>query len=69
MDCEEKQRLVNAYDKATSELSDAVTALREHQGTTARAEYEALYRTAEDAHMAAEQARLAFERHQRDHNC
>ncbi|MCU1251784.1 MAG: hypothetical protein JWQ49_4813 [Edaphobacter sp.] len=69
MDCEEKQRLLKAYDEASSELSNSVTALRSHQGTTSQAEYEVLYRASRDAHIKAEQARVTFERHKQDHNC
>jgi hypothetical protein len=67
--CEEKERLLIAYDKASSELSDAVAALRKNEGTTGKDEYDALCRASEDAHMRTEQARLAFERHQQDHKC
>jgi len=69
MDCEEKQRLLKAYDRASSELSDAVAALRQYVGTTPRDEYESLYRASQDAHIQAEEARVAFERHKQDHNC
>ncbi len=68
-DCEEKGRLLIAYDKASSELSDAVAALRKQGGVIGKGEYEALCRAAEDAHMRTEQARLSFERHQEDHKC
>jgi hypothetical protein len=67
--CEEKQRLLIAYDKASSELSDAVAALRKNEGITGKDEYEALSRASEDAHMRTELAKLAFERHQQDHKC
>ena len=68
-DCEEKERLLMTYDKASSELSNAVADLRKHEGVTGKGEYEALCRASEDAHMRTEQARLAFERHQQDHKC
>ena len=67
--CEEKDRLLLAYDRASTELSDAVAALRKYEGVTGKDEYEALSRASEDAHMRTEQARLAFERHQQDHKC
>jgi hypothetical protein len=67
--CEEKERLLIAYDRASTELSDAVAALRKNEGTSAKEQYEALCRASEDAHMRTEQARLAFERHQQDHKC
>jgi hypothetical protein len=67
--CEEKQRLLIAYDKASSELSDAVAVLRKNEGIIGKDEYEALCRASEDAHMRTELAKLAFERHQQDHKC
>lgn len=69
MDCDEKTRLLKDYDKASSDVSEAVAALRKHEGTTEKAVYEALYRASEDAHMRSEQTRLAFERHCHDHKC
>jgi hypothetical protein len=67
--CEEKERLINVYAKASAELSESVAALRKHEGVSAKDEYEALCRASEDAHMRNEQARLAFERHCQDHHC
>jgi hypothetical protein len=68
-ECEEKERLIDVYAKASAELSDSVAALRKSEGTCTKEEYDALGRAAEDAHMRNEQARLAFERHQQDHKC
>ena len=42
--CEEKERLLLAYDRASTELSDAVATLRKHEGVTGKDEYEALCR-------------------------
>ena len=67
--CDERQRLLLAYDKASSELSEAVAALRKNEGTTAKDQYDVLCRASEDAHLRTEQARLAFERHNQDHKC
>lgn len=67
--CEEKQRLLIAYDSASSDLSNAVADLRKNEGVTGKGEYEALCRSSEDAHMRTEMAKLAFERHQQDHKC
>ena len=67
--CEEKERLINAYAKASAELSDSVAALRKQEGTSTKEEYETLCRASEDAHMRNEQAKLAFERHAQDHKC
>jgi hypothetical protein len=68
-DCEEKERLINAYAKASAGLADSVAALRKNEGTTPKQEYDVLRRASEDAHMRNEQARLAFERHTQDHKC
>jgi len=69
IDCEEKERLINAYAKATAELSSSVAALRKQEGTSTKEEYDTLCRTSEDAHLRNEQAKLAFERHCQDHKC
>jgi hypothetical protein len=68
-ECDEKERLISVYAKASAELSESVGALRKSEGTSTKEEYEALCRASEDAHMRNEQARLAFERHQQDHKC
>ena len=67
--CEEKERLINAYAKASSELTESILALRQKEGITLKGEYAALTRTSEDAHVRHEEARLAFERHCQDHKC
>jgi hypothetical protein len=67
--CEEKERLINAYAKASAELTECIEALRKKEGTTPKGEYEALTRASEDAHVRNEEARLAFERHCQDHKC
>ncbi len=67
--CEERERLISVYAKASAELADSVAALRKNEGTSPKEEYEALSRASEDAHMRNEQARLAFERHVQDHQC
>jgi len=58
--CEEKQRLLIAYDEASSELSDAVATLRKNEGTTSKEEYDSLCRGSEDAHLLREQACFGF---------
>jgi len=67
--CDEKERLINAYAKASSDLAESIVALRKKEGTSPKGEYEALSRASEDAHMRNEEARLAFERHCQDHKC
>jgi hypothetical protein len=67
--CEEKERLINAYAKASAELTESIESLRKKEGTTPKGEYESLTRASEDAHVRNEEARLAFERHVQDHKC
>jgi len=67
--CEEKERLISDYAKASAELRDSIEALKKKEGTCTKEEYDALSRAAEDAHLRNEQARLAFERHKQDHKC
>ncbi len=67
--CDEKERLIIAYAKASSELADSIDALRKKEGISPKGQYEALSRASEDAHMRNEEARLAFERHCQDHKC
>ena len=67
--CDEKERLITAYAKASADLAEAVDALRKREGTSPKDEYDTLCRASEDAHMRNEQARLAFERHAQDHKC
>jgi hypothetical protein len=38
IECEEKERLINAYAKASAELSDSVAALRKQEGTSTKEE-------------------------------
>ena len=67
--CEEKERLINVYAKASAELADAVAALRKEEGISTKEQYDTLCRASEDAHMRNEQAKLSFERHSQDHKC
>lgn len=67
--CDEKERLINAYAKASAELAESINGLRKKEGISPKGEYEALCRASEDAHMRNENARLAFERHCQDHRC
>ena len=65
--CEEKERLINAYAKASAELTESIVELRKKAGVAPKGEYEALCRASEDAHIRNEEARLAFERHCQDY--
>jgi hypothetical protein len=67
--CEERSRLLQAYNDATREFSERVSALNARIGVTQKHEYELLERAAEDARLKSEQARIAYERHVADHGC
>jgi hypothetical protein len=67
--CEERSRLLQAYNDATREFSDRVSALNARIGVTPKHEYDLLERAAEDARLKSEQARIAYERHVTDHGC
>ena len=67
--CEEGSRLLQAYNDATREFSDRVSALNARIGVTPKHEYDLLERASEDARLKSEQARNAYERHVGDHGC
>jgi hypothetical protein len=67
--CEERSRLLQAYNDATREFSDRVSALNARIGVTPKHEYDLLERASEDARLKSEQARIAYERHAADHGC
>ena len=67
--CEERSRLLQAYNDATREFSDRVSALNARIGVTPKHEYDLLERASEDARLKSEQARITYERHVADHGC
>jgi len=67
--CWDKTTLMLAYTKAVKDYSDAITDLHELLPTLSKAEYEQLYKVAEVARIAAEEARSAMEQHIRKHGC
>jgi hypothetical protein len=67
--CEDRSRLLQAYNDATREFSDRVSALNARIGVTPKHEYDLLDRAAADARLKSEQARIAYERHVSDHCC
>ena len=67
--CEEKGRLLQAYNDATREFSERVAAMNAKIGITQKKDYELLERAVEDARLKSEQARIAYERHVADHGC
>jgi hypothetical protein len=68
-ECNEKDRLLQAYTVSTRAFSDAVDALNAGRGVTARHEYEQLERTVLEARLKSERARLDYEQHIASHGC
>lgn len=69
MNCEEKQRLAEQYEMATSEFADTVRQLHKKIGTSTNPEYECLQRASDEARVQSEHARLALEQHVATHRC
>jgi hypothetical protein len=65
--CDERGRLLQAYNDATREFSDNVSALNARIGVTPKHQYDLLERAVEDSRLKSEQARIAYERHVADH--
>jgi hypothetical protein len=69
MNCDAKVQLTDQYDAATALFSEAVTELRLRIGTSTKEDYDRLGRSANDARVRSEQARLALEQHIAEHRC
>ena len=69
MSCEEKARLAQEYDAATTRFAAAVRQYHRNIGTSTQAEYEQLKRASDEARVKSEQARLALEQHLAAHGC
>ena len=69
MVCEEKRRLLNAYEYITQKYSAAVTELNETMGTLAKADYDALYRKTEALRHDVAQAQSDLQTHVTEHRC
>jgi hypothetical protein len=67
--CQEKERLLQAYNVSTRAFSDAVDALDAGRGVTAREAYERLERTVLEARLKSEKSRLEYEQHIASHGC
>jgi len=61
--CEERSRLLHAYNDATREFSDRVSALNARIGVTPKHEFDRRGRASEDARLKSERARIVYERH------
>jgi hypothetical protein len=69
MICEEKNRLMHAYQTRTRLFSHAVDQLDVARSTAKKSAYIDLKRISEDARIDSEKARLELERHVYDHGC
>lgn len=67
--CEEKRRLLVAYEAATQAYFRAMNDLRAKMGTSPKAEYDQLFKATEGARARSELARAALLEHIRDHKC
>ena len=65
MACSERHRLAREYRKSVDAFRDAVFATKGLK----RPEYESAYQTSEKLRIAADQARIALERHRSEHKC
>jgi len=67
--CEEKRRLLVAYEAATQAYFRAMNELRARMGTSPKAEYDELFKATEAARARSEMARAALLEHIREHKC
>jgi hypothetical protein len=67
--CEMKIRFEEAYRTASDEYSNAMLVLRKVEHTMSQPEFTRARREVELAHITLDNARLAFELHQREHGC
>jgi len=69
MVCEEKQRLLQAYQQVTARYSAAVTELQRGMGTQSKREYDSLYRATETLHAEVTSAQGQLNSHVIEHRC
>ena len=67
--CEDKARLMEEYGLAADEYSRTVNMLRQSMGILPKAEYDQIRNFIEVARLRSETARLALDRHIRQHGC
>ena len=67
--CEEKYRLLEEYKNCLTVFSELVRVLDSTRATTSKEQYELLRLRVNQAHERCEEARLAWERHVREHGC
>jgi hypothetical protein len=69
MPCEEKVRLLEAYQGVTEQYSAAVRELRQKMGTLSKPDYDALYRMTEALRHDSMLAQERYETHVMVHCC
>lgn len=67
--CEKHAALLQAYQKAVSQLSTALEALQAAMATAPQQEYTCMRNYVDQSRVSAERARLDLERHLREHGC
>ena len=67
--CDEKRRLLEAYQQVTERYSAAVTQLQRRMGTVSKADYDALYRMSEMLHADVTRAQGELNSHVTAHRC
>ena len=69
MVCDEKQRLLKAYQEVAQKYAAAVTELEANTGTLPKADYDSLYRATETLHAEVTRAQGEFNSHVLAHGC
>ena len=69
MICEEKRRLLEAYQQVTERYSAAVTQLNRKMGTLSKADYDAIYRKTELLHADVTRSQGELNSHVTAHRC
>jgi hypothetical protein len=69
MKCDERARLLSAYNRATLAISIKVEDLLQSAGVVSSAIYDLRRHAAEKARIGLEFARLAYDLHVREHRC
>ena len=69
MQCEEKARLLEAYQLITEKYSAALKGLQQKMGRLSKADYDALYRMTEALRHDSMLAQEKYQAHVRAHHC
>jgi hypothetical protein len=69
MICDEKRRLLTAYERVTQEYSAAVSELNQTMGRLSKADYDALYRKTEALRYDVAEAQSHLQTHVTTHAC